>query len=269
MSADLERYCQKIGATQIKRAPEESKHNARIESEVGSWKTLAGKVIQACHITKADDAWSWVSQITKTSNQFLKYDGFSPNQSEFGKEPRIPDGILTDEQNRVVVQRRMTMDSGARRVEHIRRTAEVEMQKLDDVTTLSEAMARRLKHNHSPGYSKGDIVYYCRNVTSKSAIQSRVHGWRGPCILLDKEGLRRIYVGTYGSVILVLPEQLRHASLDEMLAMESMEDMARAMGDDLATKQQMGYLDERGPGPGPEDEARASGPDVLRVPADR
>ena len=107
----------------------------------------------------------------------------------------------------------------------------------------------RSKHNYSPNFKKGDIVYYWRNVTSKNAMQRRVHGWRGPCMILEKDGQSRIYLGTWGSLILVSPEQLRHASLDEMSAMESVEDMTRAMGEDLATRQQMGYLDERGPGP--------------------
>ena len=65
---------------------------------------------------------------------------------------------LSDDQNRLVAQRRITMDSGARRAEHIRRTANVELQKLDDVTAMSRAMAMKLKHNYSPGFSKGDIV---------------------------------------------------------------------------------------------------------------
>ena len=141
------------------------------------------------------------------------------------------------------------MNAGARRAEHFRRTTNVELQKLDDVQTLGRAMGMRLKHNYSPDFKKGDIVYYWRNITSKSAVQRRVHGWRGPCMLLEKDGQSRIYLGAWGSLILVSPEQLRHASLDEMMAMENMEEMARAMGDDLSTKQQMGYLDERGPGP--------------------
>lgn len=40
--------------------------------------------------------------------------------------------------------------------------------------------------------------------------------------------------------------------------MESMEEMARAMGDDLSTKQQIGYLDERGAGPTEAERASSS-----------
>ena len=155
-------------------------------------------------------------------------------------------------------QQRIGMNAGARRAESFRRTANVELQKLDDVQTLGRAMSMRLKHNYSPDFKKGYIVYYWRNITSKSAAQRRVHGWRGPCILLEKVGLSRIYLGAWGSLILVSPEQLRQASLDEMMAMESMEEMARAMGDDLSTKQQMGYLDERGAGPTAAERASSS-----------
>ena len=42
------------------------------------------------------------------------------------------------------------------------------------------------------------------------------------------------------------------------MAMENMEEMARAMGDDLSTKQQMGYLDDRGAGPTEADRANTS-----------
>ena len=68
-------------------------------------------------------------------------------------------------------------------------------------------------------------------------------------MVLATEGTSRIYLGSWSNIILVTPEQLRMASEDELSVVENMTDMLKALGEDFRSTQQIGYVDERGPGP--------------------
>ena len=68
-------------------------------------------------------------------------------------------------------------------------------------------------------------------------------------MVLATEGTSRIYLGSWSNIILATPEQLRMASEDELSVVENMTDMLKALGEDFRSSQQIGYVDERGPGP--------------------
>ena len=73
-------------------------------------------------------------------------------------------------------------------------------------------------------------------------------GWRGPCIVLAREGNSRLHLSYRGVPVLVTPEQTRHASRDEA-ELIAREDLLRELSG-LQRGSQRGFIDERGNAPG-------------------
>ena len=72
--------------------------------------------------------------------------------------------------------------------------------------------------------------------------------WRGPCIVLAREGNSRLHLSHRGVQVLVTPEQTRHASRDEA-ELIAHEDLLRELSG-LQRGSQRGFIDERRNAPG-------------------
>ena len=251
MGSAAGKFCEEQGCTPMPTAPEAHNQNARVENRIGFYRALFTRVSKDCQLRETDDPWTWSSKIAAATNQHLRYGGFSPNQSVFGRDPRVPQLLLTDEGSFQAQAAANSPGGVARRAEQIRRSANIGMQEIDDLNTLARTMSIRRTPDRATAFEKGDYCYYWRDqgVTTKSKTTRRSSCWKGPCVVLAKEGSSKIILGSWNTIILVSPEQLRRASADEVSAAENMTDMLKAIGQDLANPQQMGYIDERGPPP--------------------
>ena len=68
-------------------------------------------------------------------------------------------------------------------------------------------------------------------------------------MIVAKQGTSRYYLATWGTIVMVTPEQIRAASSDEIEMFDNIEELINIVGSDLQSVRQMGYVDERNAGP--------------------
>ena len=93
--------------------------NALAENRVDFFRHHFIKLSQGCQITQEGEPYSWCGKLTGAQNAHLRYGGFSPNQYVFGRDPRIPTSLLTDEGWLDAQAAAATPGSGARRAEQL------------------------------------------------------------------------------------------------------------------------------------------------------
>jgi hypothetical protein len=91
------RFCAEHGCTGHPTPAEAHNANALAENRVDFFKHHFIKLNQECQLTQEDEPYSWCGKLTGAQNAHLRYGGFSPNQYVFGRDPRIPASLLTDE----------------------------------------------------------------------------------------------------------------------------------------------------------------------------
>ena len=143
-------------------------------------------------MTKDDDPWEWATTIANSQNHHLRRNEFTPYQFVLGKSPKVPTSLTEEgesDDSRLAAQSAALFESGPRRAEQIRAAANRSFFELDtDRHPRSKVMSRRLA-----GYV----------------------GWRGPCMVLAKEGHSKMYLSYRGVPVMVTPEQCRHMSKSE------------------------------------------------------
>ena len=140
-------------------------------------------------------------------------------------------------------------EDGPRRAEQIRAAANRAFFELDTDDAVRRALVGRVRPPRGP-FLPRQLVYYWRNSRTK-AFSKRMQvsqGWRGPCIVLAREGNSRLHLSYRGVPVLVTPEQTRHASRDEA-ELIAHEDLLRELSG-LQRGSQRGFIDERGNAPG-------------------
>ena len=75
-------------------------------------------------------------------------------------------------------------------------------------------------------------------------------------MIVARQGTSRIFLASWGNVVMESPAQLRLASLDESELFDNLDDVMGALGIDARGMQQIGYIDETNDGPTAGDAAR-------------
>ena len=161
-------------------------------------------------------------------------------------------------------------EDGPRRAEQIRAAANRAFFELDTDDAVRRALVGRVRPPRRP-FLPGQLVYYWRNSRTK-AFSKRMQvsqGWRGPCIVLAREGNSRLYLSYRGVPVLVTPEQTMHASRDEA-ELIAREDLLRELSG-LQRGSQRGFIDERGNAPGDSQNAEERHPEDTQedIPMDQ
>ena len=111
---------------------------------------------------------------------------------------------------------RLFFEDGPRRAEQTRAAANRAFFELDTDDAVRRALVGRVRPPRGP-FLPGQLVYDWRNSRTK-AFSKRMQvsqGWRGPCIVLAREGNSGLHLSYRGVPVLVTPQQTRHASRDE------------------------------------------------------
>ncbi|CAK0827876.1 unnamed protein product, partial [Prorocentrum cordatum] len=203
-------------------------------------------------LTKGDAPHVWTSVIASSCNNHIRRNGFTPYQYVPGRSPGIPASLIEameGDQRQLASQSAALFEEGPRRAEQIRAAANRAFFELDSDDAVRRAMVGRVRPPRGP-FVPGQLVFYWHEVKHvKSKRLQGEHGWRGPAIVLATEGHTRLHLSYRGVPVLVMPEQVRHASRSEAEMVEN-EDLVRQLshwrgGPTL----QKGFTDERGPGP--------------------
>jgi hypothetical protein len=223
----VRQWCRENGVEAVITPPEAHNANPVVERRADMFKEAFVKVSSELGLTAADCPWTWAGRITAAQNMHTRVCGYSPTQFVFGRDPRLPASLLDDRHSLTAVQEASVPGSAAERANDIRRAAVKAVQDLDDVRAVQRSLLRGAR---TPGiYKPGEVVYYWRSqgTTTQSKRLQHAAGWRGPAVVVATQGTSRIYVASWGSIILVAPEQLRHASHDELASLEQLDALHR------------------------------------------
>ena len=213
-----------------------------------------------------NDPQEWCAAISFACNNHIKRNGFTPYQYVIGKSPRIPTSlveVMEGDDRRLSANSAALFEDGPRRAEQIRAAANRAFFELDTDDAVRRALVARVRPPRGP-FLPGQLVYYWRNSCTK-AFSKRMQvsqGWRGPCIVLAREGNSRLHLSYRGVPVLVTPEQTRHASRDgaELIAQE---DLLRELSG-LQRGSQRGFINETGNAPGDPQNAEERHPENVQ-----
>ena len=213
-----------------------------------------------------NDPQEWCAAISFACNNHIRRNGFTPYQYVIGKSPRIPTSlveVMEGDDRRLSANSAALFEDGPRRAEQIRAAANRAFFELDTDDAVRRALVGRVRPPRGP-FLPGQLVYYWRNSRTK-AFSKRMQvsqGWRGPCIVLAREGNSRLHLSYRGVPVLVTPEQTRHASRDEA-ELIAHEDLLRELSG-LQRGSQRGFIDERGNAPGDPQNAEERHPENVQ-----
>ena len=216
------RFCAEQGCTGQPAPAEDHNANAMAENRINLFKAHFMRVNAEVQLKEEDDAWSWAGKIAAAQNQHLRYGGFSPNQYVFGRDPRCPVSLLTDEGRLTAQMAALRVGSGAARANEIRRAAVEQFFAMDDVRAIARSLNTRVRLQGD--WKLGGVVYYWRvqGAGTMARRAMREAGWRGPCVIVAMQGTSKIYLATWGAPVLVGPTQLRAASEDEIGVLDNL-----------------------------------------------
>ena len=149
-----------------------------------------------------NDPQEWCAAISFACNNHIRRNGFTPYQYVLGKSPRIPTSlveVMEGDDRRLSANSAALFEDGPRRAEQIRAAANRAFFELDTDDAVRRALVGRVRPPRGP-FLPGQLVYYWRNSHTKnfSKRMKASQGWRGPCIVLAREGNSRLHLSYRG-----------------------------------------------------------------------
>ena len=243
------------------------------EKAIDFFKDMFVKLNAQFQFNQRNDPQEWCAAISFACNNHIRRNGFTPYQYVIGKSPRIPTSlveVMEGDDRRLSANSAALFEDGPRRAEQTRAAANRAFFELDTDDAVRRALVGRVRPPRGP-FLPGQLVYYWRNSRTK-AFSKRMQvsqGWRGPCIVLAREGNSRLHLSYRGVLVLVTLEQTRHASRDEA-ELIAHEDLLRELSG-LQRGSQRGFIDERGNAPGDPQNAEERHPENAQedIPMDQ
>ena len=200
----------------------------KIDRRISVFKDLMVRVIYELGIETDEDErliWQAVTQLTQTLNTHIFESGYCPYQCVFRRMPRQVTSLISSPG---VLGAHDAISNGATaaNAEACRAAALKAFYELDCSKAIRESMTHGRVGGSKRPIKPGDVVYFWRD--SKTGTQSetsqRLTGWQGPAIVLFRLGTSSAWVSYGFTIMLVAPEQCRHASQDEVSGAEVMEE---------------------------------------------
>ena len=170
-------------------------------------------------------------------NQTVSRDGYTPNQRLYGQEVRFPG--LTDEEERLGFAESIGTEGDVARAHRLRHSARLALLRTDVQDKLRRAIFRRPKKSTEP-FIPGTQIYYW--IPRKGQRRYASGLWRGPATVLVREGQTRYLVSWRGRCLLLAEENMRLATGEEELALQSpmpeqdLKELARILKDPEGNK---------------------------------
>jgi hypothetical protein len=223
----------------------------KIERRISFFKDLMVRVIYELGIETDEDErliWQAVTQVTQTLNTHIFESDYCPYQSVFGRMPRQVTSLISSP-GVLGAHDAISNDATAANAEACRAAALKAFYELDCSKAIRESMTHGRVGGSKRPIKPGDVVYFWRD--SKTGTQSktsqRLTGWQGPAIVLFRLGTSSFWVSYGFTIMLVAPEQCRHASQDEVSGAEVMEEFLSSVDERFSKRLrgQMTFMDAR------------------------
>eukprot|EP00435_Cladocopium_sp_Y103_P073746 s182_g45.t1 len=182
----------------------------KVESHGGWFNRVLDKLITE-HSPSNKEEWLQCVHHAHIKNQMLQVHGYSPHQFVFGKNPHIPEDLLSEPLNVISATASLTEEAIAK-AQSMRTTARTALIQMQDDRALRVSLLARPRV--TVDFQPGDLVAYWRDqkwVQGKLQVGGR---WWGTAVILGKVG--RNYVLLHRrQVIRCAPEQIRPATSEE------------------------------------------------------
>ena len=211
ISDALADYCEGLGITMIHTAAEAHWQNGKVERH-GQWFEQIHNRI--CDQIKPDTPEEFVERVQQpqiAKNSLISTSGASPYQLVFGRNPRVPQGLLQEDPG-VVASEVTSLDSVFARAQQVRQAARLAVLECQDDKALRAALRARPRPHRD--FVSGDWVFFWEK-------GELIKGgrWHGAAMVLGRLG-RNVVVAHRRSVLRCDPEQLRMASSEEKTVAE-------------------------------------------------
>ena len=221
--------------------------NARTERAGGAYKSRLETVL---HETTAETEEEFMIAVAETQiarNRYYNRAGFSPFQRAFGTTPRLPASLLSDDQlDRDLMQ--SNAGDEMKRAWEIRDAAAAAWMKSQDSEAIRRALKTNTRTTDLKKFEPNDVVYVWRNIAD-------YHGWTGPGIVVAvTENQKSLWISLRGYLIKASREQVRHATSEESLGAQLVQELSRAMIQDVESGNISHYRDVEDEG-GPDEPA--------------
>eukprot|EP00435_Cladocopium_sp_Y103_P003701 s6229_g1.t1 len=186
----------------------------KVESHGGWFSRTLDKIICE-HSPSSKEEWLQCVVHAHIKNQMLQVHGYSPHQMVFGKNPHIPEDLLSEPLNIVSATASLT-EQGIAKAQAMRTTARTALIQMQDDRALRVALLARPRVAQE--FVPGDLVAYWRN---QKWVQGKLQTggkWYGTAIILGKVG-RNFVLLHRRQVIRCAPEQIRPATNEEKVVL--------------------------------------------------
>ena len=182
----------------------------KVESHGGWFARVLDKLVEEFHPQNRED-WLQCVHHAHIKNQMLQNHGFSPHQFVFGKNPHVPEDLLSEPLNVISATASLT-EQGLARAQAMRTAARQALIQLQDDRSIRVALNARPRVNHD--YQPGDLVAYWRDQKWVKGTLQLGGRWWGTAVVLGKVG-RNFVLMHRRQVIRCAPEQIRPATSEE------------------------------------------------------
>ena len=218
--------------------------NSRTERAGGSFKSRLETVL---HEISAQDEAEYQLAVAETQiarNRYYNRAGYSPYQRAFGVMPRLPASLLSDDQ----LDRDLMFEAASdevRRAWEVRDCAARAWMKFQDTDAIKRSLKTTTRTADMKPLNIGDVVYVWRKTNDFT-------GWSGPGVLvaLSSNG-RSAWVSLRGYLVKASREQVRSATSEESLGAELVQELSKAMLEEIESGSLRNFRDIEGEG-GPE-----------------
>ena len=198
--------------------------NGHAERHGSILKAMMLKVIEQSNVITPLEMNMCVSQCTSAKNQMLRKAGVSPAQAVLGREPDVPEAVLSHPEA-VATHQLMITDEKYRRQSIIRLEAQRAFVDLDN----HEGLRRALIHNHVTVDYRPDVgaqVFFWASQRGGMQPIKRgsknwkgdPRGWHGPAVVIAWQGTNSLWV-RFSNQLLQLPlEFVRAATSEELMS---------------------------------------------------
>ena len=158
-----------------------------------------------------------LNTVAAARNDLARLDGAMPAWVVLGRLPRLPPGAedVLDRENMVG----LTESSVARDRLVARELAHARYKAFEAKEKIARAFAGRARPQRGP-YEVGEKVLVFRSTNPLLPHRGR---WRGPGVVLSREGSSVVYVQMGGRLYKCAPEQLRHMTTDETTTLQEVD----------------------------------------------
>ena len=177
---------------------------------------MVDKLVDA-HQPSNKEEWLQCVAHAHIKNQMLQVHGYSPHQMVFGRNPNIPEDLLSEPLNVISATASLT-EHGIAKAQALRTTARLALIQMQDDRALRVALLARPRV--SKDFVPGDLVAYWRDQKWIKGSLQLGGQWYGTAVVLGKVG--RNYVLLHRRQVLrCAPEQIRPSTTEEKTMLTS------------------------------------------------